>query len=399
MMDENNEMAVANSNQETFEANKLYSANGSEIPTFGHKILTLYLGLRRELQFLFIIAKVDKGIIGADFLSMFNLLIDIRNKQLIDGITNFHVKDLMKPNLLVTNTKHDVKHYIAAKGPPVYSKARQLDSKKLEIAKRKNKLPCIDRFTCRIEVIPLSNITAETFAREFYNHWISRFGIPYRVITDQGTQFRSELFKNIGVICGFKVCTTTSYHPQCNGRIERIHRTLKAAIGVHNSVKWTQTLPSVLLGLRSALRSDTNYNIAQMIYEQTIRLPGEFFEKPKNVLDIDTFAEELQKQMDQLQPLKTRRQPSQKHFVHKDLPNRKGINISVDRLKPVYLLSTDGDNPDHFKQLEHEPTLSDKKLFVQRKIEKQPPDLLKKDVQKTTTRSGKHVTFPARYRD
>ncbi|GFW85460.1 transposon Ty3-I Gag-Pol polyprotein [Trichonephila clavipes] len=46
---------------------KLYAANGSEIPTFGHKILTLNLGLRREFQFPFIIAKVDKGIIGADF--------------------------------------------------------------------------------------------------------------------------------------------------------------------------------------------------------------------------------------------------------------------------------------------------------------------------------------------
>ncbi|GFX49656.1 transposon Tf2-9 polyprotein [Trichonephila clavipes] len=99
--------------------------------------------------------------------------------------------------------------------------------------------------------------------------------MTYRVITDQGTQFRSELFKNIGLICGFKVCTTTSYHPQCNGKIERIHRTLKAAIRAHNSVKLTQTLPTVFLGLRSALRSDTNYTIAQMVYGQTIRLPKE----------------------------------------------------------------------------------------------------------------------------
>ncbi|GBM12505.1 hypothetical protein AVEN_188684-1 [Araneus ventricosus] len=78
------------------------------------------------------------------------------------------------------------------------------------------RLTCIDRFTCWIEVIPLANVTAEIVAREFYDHWISRFEMPYSVITGQDSQFRSELFKNI---CGFKVCTTTAYHSQCNGKI------------------------------------------------------------------------------------------------------------------------------------------------------------------------------------
>ncbi|GBN26006.1 hypothetical protein AVEN_141620-1, partial [Araneus ventricosus] len=45
---------------------------------------------------------------------------------------------------------------------------------------------CIDLFTCWIKVIPLANVTAETIAREFYDHWISLFGMPYRVITYQG---------------------------------------------------------------------------------------------------------------------------------------------------------------------------------------------------------------------
>ncbi|GBM00450.1 Transposon Ty3-I Gag-Pol polyprotein [Araneus ventricosus] len=279
-------------------------------------------------------------------------------------------------------------------------------------------LTCIDRFTCWIEVIPLANVTAETVAREFYDHWISRFGMPYRVINDQGSQFRSELFKNIGVICGFKVCTTTAYHPQCNGKIERIHRTLKAAIRAHNSIKWTQTLSTVLLGLRSALRGDTNYTIAQMVYGQPIRLPGEFFEKSKSILDTDTFAKELQKQTELLKPLDTRRRP-QKNFVHKDLHTcthvfiridrvrksleppydgpfpvvkrhdkyftvtikGKDINISIDRLKPAYLLLTEVDAP-HHKKLDTAPTLSNENLTAHQETEKQQSDLLDKDVQK-----------------
>ncbi|GFW42863.1 hypothetical protein TNCV_1212701 [Trichonephila clavipes] len=79
---------------------KLFAANGTEIPTYGIKVLNIDLGLRREFLFPFIIAKVSKGILGADFLNKFNLLIDIRNKQLIDGITNLYVtdNDILRPS-------------------------------------------------------------------------------------------------------------------------------------------------------------------------------------------------------------------------------------------------------------------------------------------------------------
>ncbi|GFX90036.1 retrovirus-related Pol polyprotein from transposon 17.6 [Trichonephila clavipes] len=71
---------------------KLYAANGTEIPTYGLKILTLDLGLRRPFQWPFIIAKVERGIIGADFLQKFQLLIDLHNRKLIDGVTNLSIK-------------------------------------------------------------------------------------------------------------------------------------------------------------------------------------------------------------------------------------------------------------------------------------------------------------------
>ncbi|GFT14596.1 retrovirus-related Pol polyprotein from transposon 17.6 [Trichonephila clavipes] len=71
---------------------KLCAANGTEIPTYGLKILTLDLGLIRPFQWPFIIAKVKRGIIGADFLKKFQLLIDLHNRKLIDGVTNLSIK-------------------------------------------------------------------------------------------------------------------------------------------------------------------------------------------------------------------------------------------------------------------------------------------------------------------
>ena len=49
------------------------------------------MGLRREFSFIFTVANISKPIIGADFLAKFGILIDIKNRKLIDPLTNFSV--------------------------------------------------------------------------------------------------------------------------------------------------------------------------------------------------------------------------------------------------------------------------------------------------------------------
>ncbi|GFY27553.1 retrovirus-related Pol polyprotein from transposon 412 [Trichonephila clavipes] len=133
-------------------------------------------------------------------------------------------------------------------------------------------MTCIDRFSCWMEAVPLPDCKAKTASKAFYEHWVCRFGVPGKIITDQGRQFESQLFRSLAAICGAKVAHATSYHPQCNRKVERLHRTLKGAIKAHN-IKWTETLPTILLGLRTALRPDTNHTIAQIVYGSNIRLP------------------------------------------------------------------------------------------------------------------------------
>ncbi|GBM40949.1 hypothetical protein AVEN_156341-1 [Araneus ventricosus] len=57
---------------------KLFAANGTTISTFGEKLLTLDLNLRRVFRWPFIIASVSHPIIGADFLKTFGLLVDMK---------------------------------------------------------------------------------------------------------------------------------------------------------------------------------------------------------------------------------------------------------------------------------------------------------------------------------
>jgi hypothetical protein len=63
----------------------LSAANGTTIPTYGWLPLSLNLGLRRDFTWRFIIADVTQPIIGADFLSHYGLVVNLRKKRLLDG--------------------------------------------------------------------------------------------------------------------------------------------------------------------------------------------------------------------------------------------------------------------------------------------------------------------------
>ena len=118
-------------------------------------------------------------------------------------------------------------------------------------------LTCVDRFTRWPEAIPLPDITAPTVAQAFVSGWIARFGMPSSITTDRGTQFESDLFKQLMYLLGSHQIRTTVYHPAANGLVERFYRQLKAGLSTAPRTEWIATLPLVLLGIRSCLKEDS----------------------------------------------------------------------------------------------------------------------------------------------
>ena len=70
----------------------LRAVNGSSIPTYGTRSLTIDLGLRRMFRWIFIIADIRTPIIGADFLREYGLLMNLKHGRLLDATTSLQTK-------------------------------------------------------------------------------------------------------------------------------------------------------------------------------------------------------------------------------------------------------------------------------------------------------------------
>ena len=129
----------------------LQAVINTPIATYGERSLTLNLGLRRTLRWVFIIADVKNSILGADFLRHYGLVVDVKQNRLSDTVTQVQgiLSHELSPSPTLTTTpyqtqfysvlaefpaitkpcngdhpvKHDVTHHIDTKGPAVTARA------------------------------------------------------------------------------------------------------------------------------------------------------------------------------------------------------------------------------------------------------------------------------------
>ena len=71
-----------------------------------------------------------------------------------------------------------------------------------------------DYFTKWVEAVATPDQEARTVADVFVRHFLTKFGAPRMIHTDQGKNFKSHLFAETCKLLGIKKTLTTVYHPQ-----------------------------------------------------------------------------------------------------------------------------------------------------------------------------------------
>ena len=136
-------------------------------------------------------------------------------------------------------------------------------------------LVVVDYATKYPEAVPLKTIDAETVAEALWQIW-TRVGVPKEIISDLGTQFISELMREMHSLLGTKGRTTTPYHAQANGLVERFNATLKQMIKrlcLDHPRDWDRYIPAVLFAYREVPQESMRFSPFELLYGRTVRGP------------------------------------------------------------------------------------------------------------------------------
>ena len=143
-----------------------------------------------------------------------------------------------------------------------------------------------DYFTRWVEAYPIPDQQAATVAEKLVKEFISRFGAPLEIHTDQGRNFQSDLFREICHLLEVKQTRTTPYHPSSNGLIERFNRTLAQMIRsfiADNQLDWDVHVPLLTSAYRSTVHPATGFTPNYLMFGREVNIPVDvLFPRPGN---------------------------------------------------------------------------------------------------------------------
>ena len=130
-----------------------------------------------------------------------------------------------------------------------------------------------------VEAEPLANIRDVDAKRFVWKSIVTQFGVPHVLISDNGLQFDSKMFRNYCGELGINNRYSTPAYPQGNGQAEAVNKVILSRLKKRlddAKGKWVEELPHVLWTYRTTPRRSTGETLFSMTYGGKAVIPLEF---------------------------------------------------------------------------------------------------------------------------
>ncbi|XP_054795773.1 uncharacterized protein LOC129301225 [Prosopis cineraria] len=129
-------------------------------------------------------------------------------------------------------------------------------------------LVAIDYFTKWVEANSFASITQKTFLKFMKTNILCRYGIPERIITDNGPNLNGTEVRNFCEKFQIKHHNSAPYRPQMNGAVEAANKNIKKIIGKMTVTykDWHEMLPYALHGYRTTASTSIGVTPYSLVY-------------------------------------------------------------------------------------------------------------------------------------
>jgi hypothetical protein len=161
-------------------------------------------------------------------------------------------------------------------------------------------LTCQDNLSKYLIAEPLKNQTVEEVSEALTHRVFLIYGIPGIILTDQGSNFMSEVFKGICKLFRIEKLNTVAYHPESNGALERSHKTLVTYLRSYVDSKpssWDQWLPFACFMFNTTPHSITLYSPYELLFGRRCNIPGELEQEVQPLYNYDDIVKVIKYKM------------------------------------------------------------------------------------------------------
>lgn len=123
-------------------------------------------------------------------------------------------------------------------------------------------------------ILATMNLTSDGLVKLFVNHIFSKHGIPEKVVSDRGSIFISEWWREFTKLAGMSMVYSSPYHPQTDGQTERVNQHLEQYLSLYTSYNmddWSQLLPWAEFAYNNSPSHTTKLSPFEVLYGCNIR--------------------------------------------------------------------------------------------------------------------------------